>query len=107
MPTEALSPLLPDELIVGRTRLDADRLIVEARTKARVAACPRCERPSRRIHSHYRRRLRDLPWQGCAAEVHLRLRRFRCDALSCPRRIFAERPRRRRALAPAPDPETG
>ena len=52
VPTKSLSPLLPGELIVERTRLDADRLIVEARTKARVAACPRCERLSRRIHSH-------------------------------------------------------
>lgn len=91
MPVKSLSPLLPGELIVERTRVETDRLIIKARPKARAAACSRCERPSRRVHSHYRRRLRDLPWQGRAVELHLRLRRFRCDAPDCPRRIFAER----------------
>ena len=91
MPAKSLPPLLPGDLIVERTLIEADRLIIEARARARVAACPWCGRPSCRVHSRYRRRLRDLPWQGRATEVHLRLRRFQCDTPRCPRRIFAER----------------
>ena len=59
MPAKSLPPLLPGDLIVERSRIEPDRLIIEARAKARVAACPRCERPSHRVHSRYHRRLRD------------------------------------------------
>lgn len=91
MPAKSLPPLLPGDLIVERVRVDADRLVIDARARACVAACPECERPARRVHSRYRRRLRDLPWHGRPTELHLRLRRFRCDAPGCPRRVFAER----------------
>jgi transposase len=50
-----------------------------------------CGRPSRRVHSHYARRLGDLPWQGRVGELHLQVRRFRCSTADCPRRVFAER----------------
>lgn len=91
MPTKSLLPLLPGDLVVERARAKTDRVIIEARPRTRVAACPWCERPSRRVHSRYHRRLSDLPWQGRTTEVHLRLRRFRCNTPGCPRRIFAER----------------
>ena len=91
VPAKSLPPLLPSDLIVECVRIEADRLIIDAQVKARVAACPRCQRPSHRVHSRYHRRLRDLPWQGRPTELHLRLRRFRCDTPGCPRRVFAER----------------
>jgi formylglycine-generating enzyme required for sulfatase activity len=31
---------------------------------AAQARCPKCNEPSKRIHSHYVRKLADLPWQG-------------------------------------------
>jgi hypothetical protein len=39
---------------------------------------------------HYRLRLADLPWQGRTVELRVRVRRFRCATITCPRRIFAE-----------------
>ncbi len=36
-------------------------------------------------------RLGDLPWQGRVGELRLQVRRFRCPAADCPRRVFAER----------------
>jgi transposase len=54
------------------------------------AACPLCDQPSARLHSHYRLRLADLPWQGRTVELRVRVRRFRCATITCPRRIFAE-----------------
>jgi transposase len=35
--------------------------------------------------------LGDLPWQGRIGHLELQVRRFRCSAPRCPRRIFAER----------------
>ena len=32
-----------------------------------------------------------MPWQGRTVELHLRIRRFRCANIACPRRLFAER----------------
>src|SRR5262249_30258169 len=37
------------------------------------------------------RRLADLPWNGIAVQMHLRTRRFFCDAPRCDQRIFTER----------------
>lgn len=64
-------------------------LVVKAtRTEAE---CPRCHRPSTRVHSYYIRKVADLPWHGVAVQLHLRTRRFRCQNSLCTKRIFCER----------------
>jgi transposase len=64
-------------------------LVVKAtRTQAE---CPRCHRPSTRVHSYYTRTVADLPWHGVAVQLHLRTRRFRCQNSLCTKRIFCER----------------
>ena len=64
-------------------------LVVEA-TRAQ-AECPRCHRPSSRLHSYYTRKGADLPWHGVAVRLHLRTRRFRCQNSLCTKRVFRER----------------
>ena len=63
---------------------------IDLRRTARAARCPGCRRRSHRVHSSYTRRIADLPIAGCEVVLHLRVRRFRCSASKCPRRIFAE-----------------
>jgi transposase len=53
--------------------------------------CPRCHRPSTRVHSYYSRRVADLPWHGVAVRLELHTRRFRCRNSLCTKRIFCER----------------
>jgi transposase len=53
--------------------------------------CPLCHRLSLRIHSWYRRRLEDLPWEGIPVGIELHTRRFFCDNAACSQRIFTER----------------
>jgi transposase len=53
--------------------------------------CPRCQRPSTRVHSYYTRRVADLPWHGVAARLELHTRRFRCRNSLCTKRVFCER----------------
>ena len=55
------------------------------------AICPRCYTPAQRVHSRYRRRTSDLPWQGVAVRVELLVRRFFCAVPACSQRIFCER----------------
>jgi len=43
------------------------------------------------VHSHYRRRVTDLPLSGRIVQLVVVARRFRCDAVLCGRQIFTER----------------
>ncbi|WP_283809558.1 transposase family protein [Bradyrhizobium manausense] len=47
-----------------------------ARPKSAVSLCPCCGYQMDRVHSHYVRRLADLPWQGRVVEIRLHARRF-------------------------------
>ncbi|QOZ38318.1 ISL3 family transposase [Bradyrhizobium sp. CCBAU 53421] len=62
-----------------------------ARPNSAVSLCPCCGCQTDRVHSHYVRRLADLPWQGRVVEIRLHARLFRCANPQCPRRIFTER----------------
>src|SRR5215210_1103634 len=53
--------------------------------------CPRCHRPSTRVHSYYTRRVADLPWHGVAVRLELHTRRFRYRNSLCTKRVFCER----------------
>src|SRR5688500_4469336 len=64
-------------------------LVVRA-TRAQ-AECPRCRRPSTRVHSYYTRTVADLPWHGVAVRLELRTRRLRCRNSLCTKRVFCER----------------
>jgi len=89
--SKSLLPLLPVGLAVERVTIAPDRVVVAVRARAGAAACPLCQRRSRRVHSRYVRRLGDLPWQGRVSQFDLQVRRFRCPAPDCSQRIFAER----------------
>jgi transposase IS204/IS1001/IS1096/IS1165 family protein len=53
-------------------------------------ACPRCQAVSSRVHSRYERRLADAAIGGQRVMIRLDVRRFFCDAPTCPARTFAE-----------------
>jgi transposase len=53
--------------------------------------CPLCGTAATRIHSHYQRRLTDLPSTGQPVRFLLEVRKFFCDESTCPRKIFTER----------------
>ncbi|MEV8021363.1 ISL3 family transposase [Streptomyces sp. NPDC086554] len=63
---------------------------ITAVAAADAAPCPDCGTNSRRIHDRYGRRLADVAAGGQPVAIRLTVRRFRCEAASCPRRTFAE-----------------
>ena len=87
-----LSRLLPHlaGVIVEAAELAGGRLCVWARARADGAACPRCGRPSARVHSAYERRLADAPIGGQPVVIRLAVRRFFCRNQDCPAITFAE-----------------
>ena len=90
----SLAPsIVPDPAHVHLLHLAAETTVITAtvRTTAASACCPLCGHASTRVHSHYTRRLADLPWQGLAVKVVLYTRKFFCDNPDCTRQIFTER----------------
>lgn len=83
--------LLPAGLLVQQVLPASDDIIIAATLPSEAATCPACGTSSRRVHSHYQRRLADLPWQGRPVTLRLQARRFRCLDPTCTRQTFAER----------------
>ena len=88
-----LRTLLPDApgLALEDAYHEEDTLVVVLRSTIPATCCPLCREASTRIHSHYRRTPRDLPWAGRPVHLVLLVRKFFCGTASCQRRIFAER----------------
>jgi transposase len=86
--------LLPDsgEVVLDQLQVQGrDRILMILRPAGTGGRCPVCQRRSDRIHSWYRRRLSDLPWEGIPVCIELHVRRFFCGSDGCPQRIFTER----------------
>lgn len=69
----------------------AKQLIVQAQPTGASSECPYCGMVSSRVHSYYKRSLRDLPSSGQSIRLQLRVRRFRCLNPDCGHVTFAER----------------
>lgn len=54
-------------------------------------ACPKCQTPAQRIHSHYERTLVDLPWSEYRVCWKLTVRKCFCSNADCQQGIFSER----------------
>jgi zinc-finger of transposase IS204/IS1001/IS1096/IS1165 len=85
------SSLVPSGFVVESAYHDGDRAIITVRPSRGFGQCPSCGTVSRRVHSHYRRRVTDLPLSGRIVQLMVIARRFRCDAVLCGRQIFTER----------------
>lgn len=60
-------------------------------TVATSVHCPKCGHQSSRQHSHYQRRIADLPWAGKPVTAYLQLQRFFCDSAICSQKTFTIR----------------
>ena len=82
---------LPDGLeLVACERID-DVLTMIIVSTQESPCCPRCGRPSTRIHSRYTRQVTDLPCGGQHLHLVLHVRKFFCDTANCVQKIFVER----------------
>jgi hypothetical protein len=88
-PSHSQTVLPSENLILDKIERFHDGFLLHAHVHQKVR-CPACGQVSRSRHSEYERRLQDLPWQGCAGEMRLKVRRFRCRNPCCVRKIFAE-----------------
>ncbi len=68
----------------------SDRIVISLFTTPQTGRCPQCGNLSTKVHSRYQRRVADLPWEGIAVQLKIRVRRFFCGSSDCDRRIFCE-----------------
>lgn len=85
------SAFAPPGFRVESVSIEGMKTIIKARSVASAVQCPDCGAISARVHSHYQRRVADLPFAGREVRMSLTARRFRCTNGSCRRNIFAER----------------
>lgn len=85
------SKLVPSGFKVDRMTIVGTDVVITIRHQSPVGICSSCGRASPRVHSRYSRRVADLPLSGRRVRLIVAARRFRCDAVLCRRRIFAER----------------
>src|SRR3984885_10168199 len=85
------SSLVPRGFVVESANYEGDKAVIAVRASRSVGVCPSCGTVSRRVHSHYRRLVTDLPLSGRIVQLLVVARRFRCDAVLCGRQIFTER----------------
>ena len=82
---------LPEDIVLELVHPTATAVVVQIACRQKSAACPRCERPSERVHGHYTRTVADLPCGGRRVLLHFVVRKFVCPTLECPQQIFTER----------------
>lgn len=82
---------LPDGLEVAGVSLVDDLLCIHIESHAEQRACPLCSEAAAHVRSYYTRVVADLPCAGHRVLLLLHVRKFRCDTVSCPRKVFAER----------------
>lgn len=92
---ELLYHLLPDSSSLQLESWLIDeanpRITLSVSSTQIVTKCPVCAHPTHRVHSHYERRLADIPWANYSITLQLQVRKFFCLNQQCFRRIFTER----------------
>jgi transposase len=89
---DLVESLLPPSLLrLESIVIEGAKISLTVRSLQHSVPCPLCQTPTSRLHSRYRRTLRDLPWGPFPVEIVLSVRRFRCARQTCPRRVFTER----------------
>ncbi len=88
-----ISQLLPlgDGLELTHLERGDTYLRLSITSTSRSCFCPVCGQPATRLHSRYRRVVKDLPWAGKPVQLILHVRKFFCDTPACVRKVFVER----------------
>ncbi|NEW84323.1 MAG: ISL3 family transposase [Mariniphaga sp.] len=76
----------------GSPQLIDGNISIPACSNQKFAHCPGCTSKSKRVHSSYVRRLKDLPASSCTVSIHFTARKFFCSNPACEKKIFTEQP---------------
>jgi transposase len=83
--------LLGEGLELTRMEQQEEQLVLHVTATSPCALRPLCQQPATRLHSRYRRIVKDLPCAGQQVRLILSARKFFCETVDCVRKVFAER----------------
>ena len=82
---------LPDERLSYISHETEDATIrIHVESVAEWATCPYCGTVSDKVHSHYTRKLQDLPIQGNKVKLVIHNKKYFCENKDCEHKTFAE-----------------
>jgi transposase len=84
------SLLIPAVFRVLTATISEQIVYLELIFTSSIGYCPHCYTPSKRIHSYYQRRLKDLPMNRKPVQISLYIHKFFCEQPDCPRKIFSQ-----------------
>jgi transposase len=73
-----------------RHEVDGNVMRLHVHSTRKEAVCPYCGAASKRVHSVYIRKFRDLPIQGKKAEIIIKNRKYFCSNPNCGQKTFPE-----------------
>jgi transposase len=79
---------LGEGLELTRMEQGEGQLVLHVTAISSSALCPLCHQPATRLHSRYRRVVKDLPCAGQRVQLILYVRTFLCDTVTCARKVF-------------------
>lgn len=82
--------LLCRELDYVNHAISEDLIYIYVKSNRAEPKCPYCGIEGKKIHSHYKRRFRDLPMQGKKVEIILDNKKYFCNNPECGHKTFAE-----------------
>lgn len=85
-----ISPLFPPGFLLCGQQVSQEAVIIGLVATDTVGTCPLCQTLTSRVHSFYQRTLADLPMCGKRIKLLVRIRKFFCPLISCPRKVFAQ-----------------
>src|SRR5215472_10996370 len=83
--------LLGEGLELTQMEWQEDQFVLHVTAISSSALCPLCAQPATRLHSRYRRVVKDLPCAGQQVQLILHVRKFFCDTAHGVRKIVVER----------------
>jgi transposase len=82
---------LPEGIEITSIDITENGLTISVVSTQGSACCPLCSSSAKRVHSHYTRKVADLPCAGQHVRLLLHVRKFFCEVATCARKIFVER----------------
>lgn len=82
---------LPEGVEVTDIEMIDEVLTITAVSTQVQPCCPLCSTQAIRVHSHYTRKLADLPCSGQQVRLRVLVHKYFCDVPNCARKIFVER----------------
>ena len=88
---EEFIKLLCENFKYIRHESDEDMIYIYVKSNREECECPYCHATSKKVHSRYERRFRDLPIQGKKVEIVLDNQKYFCGNPDCDHKTFAEK----------------